>query len=58
VKIETFLLERWMTRHETHVRYDIAESGILPLSTHDLLQFEPADRRAATLEKLLSLPLG
>ena len=33
VKIETFLLERWMTRHETHVRYDIAESGILPLST-------------------------
>jgi aspartate/methionine/tyrosine aminotransferase len=58
VKIETFLLERWMTRHETHVRYDIAESGILPLSTGDLLQFEPDSRRAATLEKLLALPLG
>jgi aspartate/methionine/tyrosine aminotransferase len=58
VKIEPFLLERWMSRHETHVRYDIAESGILPLSTHDLLNFEPVAQRAATLERLLSLPLG
>ena len=58
MKIETFLLERWMTRHETHVRYDIAESGILPLSMQDLLDFEPPARRAATLERLLTLPLG
>ena len=58
MKIETFLLERWMTRHETHVRYDIAESGILPLSTQDLIDFEPPARRAATLERLLTLPLG
>jgi aspartate/methionine/tyrosine aminotransferase len=58
VKIDPFLLERWMTRHETRVRYDIAESGILPLSTNDLLDFEPVDRRAATLERLLALPLG
>jgi aspartate/methionine/tyrosine aminotransferase len=58
MKIEEFLLERWMTRHETHVRFDIAESGILPLSTNDLLAFEPADRRGATLERLLALPLG
>jgi aspartate/methionine/tyrosine aminotransferase len=58
VKIEPFLLERWMTRHETHVRYDIAESGILPLSTQDLLAFEPVAERAATLERLLALPLG
>lgn len=47
-----------MTRHETHVQFDIAESGILPLSTNDLLDFEPVDRRAATLERLLALPLG
>jgi len=47
-----------MTRHETHVRYDIAESGILPLSTEDLLNFEPADERAATLASLVALPLG
>ena len=47
-----------MTRHETHVRYDIAESGILPLSTDDLLNFEPAEERAETLAALLALPLG
>jgi aspartate/methionine/tyrosine aminotransferase len=58
VKIEPFLLERWMTRHETHVRYDIAESGIQPLSTDDLLAFEPPTERAATLSALLALPLG
>jgi aspartate/methionine/tyrosine aminotransferase len=58
VKIEPFLLERWMTRHETHVRYDIAESGIQPLSTDDLLAFEPPAERAATLAALLALPLG
>jgi aspartate/methionine/tyrosine aminotransferase len=58
MKIEPFLLERWMTRHETHVRFDIAESGILPLSTQDLLNFEPPDERAAVLEGLLKLPLG
>lgn len=58
MKIEPFLLERWMTRHETHVKYDIAESGILPLSTNDLLNFEPEAERASTLERLLQLPLG
>ena len=58
MKIEEFLLERWMTRHETHVRFDIAESGILPLSTRDLLAFEPADSRAHVLDELLDLPLG
>jgi aspartate/methionine/tyrosine aminotransferase len=47
-----------MSRHETHVQYDIAESGILPLSTNDLLDFEPASERAATLDGLLALPLG
>jgi aspartate/methionine/tyrosine aminotransferase len=58
VKIEPFLLERWMTRHETHVQFDIAESGILPLSTNDLLDFEPVETRAAALERLLAIPLG
>jgi len=58
MKIDEFLLERWMTRHETHVRYDIAESGILPLSTQDLLDFEASERRADALRDLLRLPLG
>src|SRR6188768_2376254 len=58
VKIEEFLLERWMTRHETHVRFDIAESGILPLTTQDLLNLLPPDQRASALDALLTLPLG
>ena len=58
MKIETFLLERWMTRHETHVRFDIAESGILPLTTADLLAFEPEADRGRVLDDLLKLPLG
>jgi aspartate/methionine/tyrosine aminotransferase len=58
MKLEPFLLERWMTRHETHVKYDIAESGILPLSTQDLLNFAPAAHREAALRELLDLPLG
>ena len=53
-----FLLERWMTRHETHVRYDIAESGILPLSTNDLLDFEPAGSARADARASAALPLG
>lgn len=58
MKIAPFLLERWMTRHETYVQYDIAESGILPLTTNDLLDFEPPAERAATLDRLLATPLG
>jgi aspartate/methionine/tyrosine aminotransferase len=58
VKIEDFALERWLTRHELHVKYDIAESGILPLKLNDLLAFESPDDRAAILNRLLNLPLG
>ena len=47
-----------MTQHETHVRYDIAESGILPLTVNDLLAFEPPESREATRDRLLALPLG
>jgi aspartate/methionine/tyrosine aminotransferase len=58
VKIEPFALERWMTAHELSARYDIAESGILPLSTNDLLAFEKPEERQAILEGLLETPLG
>src|SRR5579884_1058312 len=57
VKIEPFALERWMTRHEMHVTYDIAESGICPLRMADLLAWED-EARGDTLESLLDLPLG
>ena len=36
MKIERFELERWMTRWELDVDYDICESGILPLSLNEL----------------------
>jgi aspartate/methionine/tyrosine aminotransferase len=58
VKIETFALERWMTTWETQVEFDIAESGILPLTVNDLLDFLPAGERAATLARLLDTRLG
>jgi aspartate/methionine/tyrosine aminotransferase len=58
VKIEPFALERWMTAHELSANYDIAESGILPLSTNDLLTFEEPEEREAILEGLLETPLG
>jgi aspartate/methionine/tyrosine aminotransferase len=58
MRIEPFGLERWMTTYETRVRYDIAESGILPLTIDDLLSFAPADARARALDELRRLPLG
>src|SRR5215216_1583353 len=47
-----------MTAHELSARYDIAESGILPLSTNDLLAFEGTEERRSVLEGLLETPLG
>jgi len=58
VKLETFALERWMTAHEVHAKYDIAESGVFPLSTDDLLNLLPPEERSATLDELLALRLG
>jgi aspartate/methionine/tyrosine aminotransferase len=58
MKIEPFSLERWMTRHETRVRYDLAESGIHPLCVDDLLGWLPAAERGAALAGLLEMRLG
>ncbi len=58
MKIEPFALERWMTVHELSATHDIAESGILPLSTSDLISFEEPDQREGLLETLLETPLG
>ncbi len=51
MKIEPFVLERWMTAHELSATHDIAESGILPLSTNDLISFEEPEEREALLER-------
>ncbi|MFM8593688.1 MAG: aminotransferase class I/II-fold pyridoxal phosphate-dependent enzyme [Chloroflexota bacterium] len=58
MNIPDFKLERWMSRWETHVTHDIAESGILPMSTADLLNMLPAAERDAAREALLNTPLG
>jgi aspartate/methionine/tyrosine aminotransferase len=58
VKIERFALERWMTTWETLTPYDIAESGIYPMSVNELLAFEPPSEREQLLERLLDLRLG
>lgn len=58
LKIEPFALERWMTTHELHVEYDIAESGIFPLTISDLLSMEPPHEREQALDHLLELRLG
>jgi len=58
MKIEPFGLERWMTAYETRVAYDIAESGILPLTIDELLSFLPEEPRGRAVEALRSLPLG
>lgn len=55
---ETFALERWMTRWELDVDYDIAESGIIPLSLGDLYSLlDPPSRRHLEGE-LRDMPLG
>lgn len=58
MKIEPFALERWLTAHELHVDYDIAESGIYPLTIRELLSWGPEDERDSTLQRLLDLRLG
>lgn len=58
MKIETFALERWMTTWETQVDYDIAESGILPMTVNELLDLLPAGERSAALDRLLDTRLG
>ncbi len=58
MRIEPFQLERWMTTYETTARWDIAESGIFPMSTREILDLLPADERDGELDRLLDLRLG
>jgi aspartate/methionine/tyrosine aminotransferase len=58
VRIEPFQLERWMTKYEVTVKWDIAESGIFPMSTREIVELLPMDEREAALDRLLDLRLG
>src|SRR5690348_3800100 len=56
MRLTPFALERWMTTYETRVEYDLAESGIHPLTTAELLAFDAEPERRA--RELLNLPLN
>ena len=58
MRIEPFQLERWMTKHELNVTWDIAESGIFPMSTREIIDLLPSDARETEMERLLDLRLG
>ncbi len=58
MKVATFALERWMSRWETEVEFDIAESGVYPLTTRDVLDLLPESEQAGALDALLDLRLG
>ena len=58
MKVATFELERWMSRWETEVEFDIAESGIYPMSTREVIDLLPEEERQRTLDALLDLRLG
>lgn len=56
MRLAPFALERWMTTYETRVKFDLAESGINPLTTAELLAFDPEPERRA--RELLAIPLN
>jgi aspartate/methionine/tyrosine aminotransferase len=58
MKVATFALERWMSRWEMDVEFDIAESGVYPLTTRDVLNLLPEAAQADALNALLDLRLG
>jgi aspartate/methionine/tyrosine aminotransferase len=58
VKVETFALERWMSTWEMNVEFDIAESGIYPMTTREIVELLPEAQRAAALDEVLDLRLG
>ena len=52
MRIEPFQLERWMTKYEMVVKWDIAESGIYPMTMREIVNLVPVDERETTLEAL------
>jgi aspartate/methionine/tyrosine aminotransferase len=54
MRIEPFALERWMTTWETEVEYDLAESGIQPMSVNELGRLTGEQER---ISDLLEQPL-
>ena len=47
-----------MTKYEMNVSWDIAESGIFPMSCREILDLLPPEERETELDRLLDLRLG
>jgi len=58
MKVAPFALERWMSRWEMDVEFDIAESGVYPLTTRELIALLPEAEQQPTIDTLLDLRLG
>jgi len=46
MRVPNFAMERWQSHYEHHVRYNLSESGVLPLSLAELMEWTdlaPAD---------------
>ena len=54
MKIETFALERWMTKWELLVTHDIAESGISPMSVREMLEVTRVDDPDAIIAEAMA----
>lgn len=58
MKVETFALERWMSTWEMKVEFDIAESGIFPMTTREIVELLPERQRDGALDELLDMRLA
>src|SRR5687767_15986910 len=47
-----------MTKYEVQVKWDIAESGVYPMSFREILDLLPHEARETELDRLLDLRLG
>ena len=45
MRYEPFRMERWQSRYENQVRFNLSESGVLPLTLEELLSLVESDRR-------------
>ena len=58
MRIDLFAMERMQSRHWHRVKYDLSESGVLPLSVRDLLTLAGDDRGERFLDTRLGYPLS
>jgi aspartate/methionine/tyrosine aminotransferase len=58
MRIDLFAMERMQSRHWHRVKYDLSESGVLPLSVRELLRYAGDDHGEPILDTRLGYPLS